>query len=511
MQVFPRFSGTVYSIPGLQERTKNKLPYRVAFGSRADETSETGKWSFKEILDQFWGVMAAKEQPVADKLVWVERPTGVFLVPGRCVYIGRSESNDLPLKDDFVSARHAVLLVDVHGEFWMSDLNSTNGIRIRNAGQKELHQIKTGKAYLLREGDEIIFSSKTRLRITDSQLMRLTKTVGPPPKPSELPSSSHLLRDSKGRTLKSESLLDGARAIRNSNDPTVSGAIFDHIFAPNSYYLFNAPYWITYSRNLDDHSPWKFHVYSDNLEDLAKLLDVILPVLRKKEMGHKFMTPYAAEHLPGTIQAGKGVTVYPQSERDFLDIAKGLEEAIQEAGLSLPPGSAEIVGDAPMPNSASGRLHYRFAKDLAGFYRANDGKYCPTGVFDVIGMNSGLEVGDGIRIGREVKTEMHHPVNLDDTCVSRRHAVISRVYSPKRKQDILVIQDTGSRNGTYIVRNEELHRLSSEKQYPLEEEDIILLGTKRAKEGQCFQLLNGVLYPYPLPQYLTDEDEPNDW
>lgn len=62
------------------------------------------------------------------------------------VTLGRDPSCDLQLDDDTVSARHARLSYH-HGQWWVEDLNSTNGTR--------LNKEKLSIAAVLTAGDEI--------------------------------------------------------------------------------------------------------------------------------------------------------------------------------------------------------------------------------------------------------------------------------------------------------------------------------------------------------------------
>lgn len=69
------------------------------------------------------------------------------------VYIGRTESNDIIVKDDRVSNQHAKLFFE-QGQFWIEDLNSTNGIYlngkrlIKKAPLKNEDLIKIGATIL---------------------------------------------------------------------------------------------------------------------------------------------------------------------------------------------------------------------------------------------------------------------------------------------------------------------------------------------------------------------------
>lgn len=62
-----------------------------------------------------------------DHVAWLEDEQGNrFPIRGVCS-IGRAASNQVPLQDDRVSRRHAVIQVQQQGEFWLVDFGSRNG------------------------------------------------------------------------------------------------------------------------------------------------------------------------------------------------------------------------------------------------------------------------------------------------------------------------------------------------------------------------------------------------
>ena len=66
-------------------------------------------------------------QPPDDYVAWLEDESGNrFPVRGVCS-IGRAASNQVPLQDDRVSRRHAVIQAQQQGEFWLVDFGSRNG------------------------------------------------------------------------------------------------------------------------------------------------------------------------------------------------------------------------------------------------------------------------------------------------------------------------------------------------------------------------------------------------
>lgn len=71
-----------------------------------------------------------------------------FLQPE--VTLGRDPICDIPITDETVSARHARLTFH-HGQWWLEDLNSTNGTR--------LNQANVSQPVVLTTGDEIVLGA----------------------------------------------------------------------------------------------------------------------------------------------------------------------------------------------------------------------------------------------------------------------------------------------------------------------------------------------------------------
>ena len=67
------------------------------------------------------------------------------------ISIGQSEDNDIVIKHDTVSRNHALIHIDDNGDFWIKDLNSTNGIYVNN---------RRVKRYKVDEKDLILLGGK---------------------------------------------------------------------------------------------------------------------------------------------------------------------------------------------------------------------------------------------------------------------------------------------------------------------------------------------------------------
>jgi len=86
------------------------------------------------------------------KLVDVSKITGTpnFFLTGAVVKIGRSPANDFVIKEKTVSSKHAAI-EQKNGEYFLSDLGSTNGTRVNGK------EIEPNAPQKLNEGDVIYF------------------------------------------------------------------------------------------------------------------------------------------------------------------------------------------------------------------------------------------------------------------------------------------------------------------------------------------------------------------
>ena len=71
----------------------------------------------------------SRQSPTA--LVVLEgRQAGLSIPLAGVVGLGRAADSALNIDDDYASTRHAQITMDDHGEWWLEDLNSTNGTSV---------------------------------------------------------------------------------------------------------------------------------------------------------------------------------------------------------------------------------------------------------------------------------------------------------------------------------------------------------------------------------------------
>jgi len=126
---------------------------------------------------------------------------------------------------------------------------------------------------------------------------------------------------------------------------------------------------------------WKLHVFADTPEDWLQVAAVVLPYCQTNRIAHK--TVDSAEKLlqlaQNGMQRGKAFTIYSGDIFQCLQNLQTLDQLLYDARLIKPPVTA-IYGDRAF--GRSGRLFYRYDKDLTGNYRLNDGSYKPQGLTD---------------------------------------------------------------------------------------------------------------------------------
>src|SRR5262245_18792950 len=78
---------------------------------------------------------------------WLERPEGERVPIGGSISIGRVAENQVALRDERVSRRHALIHIQGQGEFWLVDLGSRNGTQVNDR--------RVSQPVRLAEGDRI--------------------------------------------------------------------------------------------------------------------------------------------------------------------------------------------------------------------------------------------------------------------------------------------------------------------------------------------------------------------
>jgi len=97
--------------------------------------------SFVLAPDQAAGLLGGSKPVNTGRLVFPDgRKRGI---DSRTLLVGRSADNDIPLDDDFASARHARLEPRRDG-VWVSDAGSTNGTYVNGAKLSKPQRLKPG-------------------------------------------------------------------------------------------------------------------------------------------------------------------------------------------------------------------------------------------------------------------------------------------------------------------------------------------------------------------------------
>jgi len=98
-------------------------------------------------LEQTSERIARRETPSIQLRMGTDKQTAVELTFAQSeVTVGRDPLSDVPLQDEAVSVRHALLTFH-HGQWWIQDLGSKNGTRLNSQA--------VGGATVLTNGDEI--------------------------------------------------------------------------------------------------------------------------------------------------------------------------------------------------------------------------------------------------------------------------------------------------------------------------------------------------------------------
>jgi hypothetical protein len=140
----------------------------------------------------------------------------------------------------------------------------------------------------------------------------------------------------------------------------------------------------------EDLHPWKFHIYATEADQVQTIADTVLPYLQENKLDHKFIDlnkgygtrpdKTGLEKLnEDQEQRGKAFTVYAHNANDLAKVAHSVDELLH---ARLGSAKTSIHGDNPLPGGQSGLIHYRYALDENGSYRANDGIAIPVGQND---------------------------------------------------------------------------------------------------------------------------------
>jgi hypothetical protein len=140
--------------------------------------------------------------------------------------------------------------------------------------------------------------------------------------------------------------------------------------------------WLQITNVKGNMSGWKFHVYADNLDEVAFLYEKLLPIVNKYGAGFKAAGEQMLERLSqNAVQKGKGVTIYLPSEVIANGQQKNFLDEIQSA-ISGYRKTGQISGD----RMVTGNIGYRYelsqpidptkgvnSSQYQSLYKANEG------------------------------------------------------------------------------------------------------------------------------------------
>lgn len=113
-------------------------------------------------------------------------------------------------------------------------------------------------------------------------------------------------------------------------------------------------------KTLKQGTQWKIHIYADSPQEWGNAANIALPYLEKNRICYKTIADlndvngqFAKLHADN-IQQGKAFTVYFESEEQFLQVAKDLDNKFKEAGIQA---SGRVKNEAQI--GESGFLSYR--------------------------------------------------------------------------------------------------------------------------------------------------------
>ena len=140
--------------------------------------------------------------------------------------------------------------------------------------------------------------------------------------------------------------------------------------------------WIQATNVTGNMSGWKFHVYADNLDEVAFLYERLLPVVKKYGAGFKLAGVEMLEKLAkNSVQKGKGVTLYLPSSTIAKNAQKEFLSDLQSAIKGYEKNGA-ISGDKMITNNIGYRYELSQPIDVSkgvdmyqyrALYKSNEG------------------------------------------------------------------------------------------------------------------------------------------
>ncbi len=135
--------------------------------------------------------------------------------------------------------------------------------------------------------------------------------------------------------------------------------------------------WAQHNGNMSDMNyPWKMHLYANGYEDWYKLAQVVIPFLLKENATFKtvdFNSGWIGNYPileENSDQFGMAFTLYPNNQAEFEKLALGLNEILQQAGLSTAPRLDNDYHNIAIEKALgpTGRIFYRVEQDENGNY-----------------------------------------------------------------------------------------------------------------------------------------------
>jgi len=115
---------------------------------------------------------------------------------------------------------------------------------------------------------------------------------------------------------------------------------------------------------------WKLHISSD-VVSAVRIFDIVEPILRKENVEHKVMRNLSNLRKTNmdsqNPQIGKFITIYPESEKQAVRLAKKIDDALEDRGLTGP----RIPTDKQY--GTSGLVFYRYGGFVLGPLTKPDG------------------------------------------------------------------------------------------------------------------------------------------